>query len=105
LLISACSSKEPEVKTQYIEKIPLNLSTPGALSLSPVYYHVVTSENAEKKFLEQTNKNLLPVFICVTPNDYKNIALNINALENRDRASAVIIDEYKKYYEGESNGL
>lgn len=101
-MISGCSFfKEPEKETvKHIEKVSLSLKIPEPLRLYPIYYHVVTSENAENKFLEQTEKDNLPVFFCVVPDDYEKISLNVDSLENRNRQLEMIIQEYQNYYEG-----
>jgi len=102
LMLTGCfvSHSVPPIDT----KPPLNLRPAEPLKMRPVKLHVIHMGIAEKKFEEIRNSGEKPVVFALTGADYKNLAINMQKLKAYIKTQQRIIDAYKKYYEGTSNG-
>ena len=101
LTLSGCSTIKPlEVFSRPIEKTPLNLSDPKEIELDKVKFRAITEQNAEKVFKDLKDKNIDPVLIGLTDNDYEKLSLNMNKIRNYIIQYQYILNEYRKYYEG-----
>ena len=101
LTLSGCSTIKPlEVFSRPIEKTPLNLSDPKEIELDKVKFRLITEQNAEKVFKDLKEKNIDPVLIGLTDNDYEKLSLNMNKIRNYIIQYQYILNEYRKYYEG-----
>ena len=101
LTLSGCSTIKPlEVFSRPIEKTPLNLSDPKEIELDKVKFRAITEQNAEKVFKDLKEKNIDPVLIGLTDNDYEKLSLNMNKIRNYIIQYQYILNEYRKYYEG-----
>jgi hypothetical protein len=87
-----------------IEKTPLNLSDPKEIELDKVKFRAITEQNAEKVFKDLKEKNIDPVLIGLTDNDYEKLSLNMNKIRNYIIQYQYILNEYRKYYEGNVDG-
>jgi len=90
---SAHSNKLPHNKPK------LNLTLPDELKLDSVKFIVVHKDNVEEVFRLMESKEETPVLIGLTGDDYKNLSVNIQKIENvlREYRKTVIL--YKEYYE------
>jgi len=105
LTLSGCSTIKPlEVFSRPIEKTPLNLSDPKEIKLDKVKFRAITEQNAEKVFKDLKEKNIDPVLIGLTDNDYEKLSLNMNKIRNYIIQYQYILNEYRKYYEGNVDG-
>lgn len=105
LTLSGCSTIKPlEVFSRPIEKTPLNLSDPKEIELDKVKFRAITEQNAEKVFKDLKEKNIDPVLIGLTDNDYEKLSLNMNKIRNYIIQYQYILNEYRKYYEGNVDG-
>jgi hypothetical protein len=90
--ISGCSVlsmdkiKEISVFSKPIQRAPLNLSNPSAITVLPIEWTTVTSEGSNG-------------LICLSARGYENLSLNILELRNYSAQSRAIIEQYKSYYE------
>lgn len=100
LALSGCSTIEPlEVFSRPIEKTPLNLNDPEKIELDDVKWRVITEQNAKEIFKKLKDKNIDPVLIGLTDNDYEKLSLNMNKIRNYIIQYQYILKEYRKYYE------
>jgi PBP1b-binding outer membrane lipoprotein LpoB len=100
LTLSGCSTIEPlEVFSRPIEKTPLNLNDPEKIELDNVKWRVITEQNAKEIFKKLKDKNIDPVLIGLTDNDYEKLSLNMNKIRNYIIQYQYILREYRKYYE------
>lgn len=105
LTLSGCSTIKPlEVFSRPIEKTPLNLSDPKEIELDKVKFRLITEQNTEKVFKDLKDKNIDPVLIGLTDNDYEKLSLNMNKIRNYIIQYQYILNEYRKYYEGNVDG-
>lgn len=100
LTLSGCSTIKPlEVFSRPIEKTPLNLNDPEKIELDDVKWRVITEQNAKEIFKKLKEKNIDPVLIGLTDNDYEKLSLNMNKIRNYIIQYQYILKEYRKYYE------
>jgi PBP1b-binding outer membrane lipoprotein LpoB len=105
LILSGCSTIKPlEVFSKPIEKTPLNLNNPEKIELDDVKWRVVTEQNAKEIFEQLKEKNIDPVLIGLTDNDYERLSLNMNKIRNYIIQYQYILNEYRKYYEDNVDG-
>ena len=75
LSLSGCSTVNPlEVFTKPIEKTPLKLDDPEQITLDKIKWRVITKQNANEIFEKLDKKNIDPVLIGLTDNDYENLS-------------------------------
>jgi hypothetical protein len=91
-----CSSNKTTFK---VEKPKLNLPFPNQLELDNIKFIVVTKDNFDQVIQKAIQNGQEPVLISLSPNDYKNLSLNIKKIENYLREQRKIIILYKNYYE------
>lgn len=94
----------PHKYTPIDTKPPLNLRPADPVKMLPVRLHVIHMGIAEKKFEEIRNGGEKPVVFALTGTDYKNLAVNIQKLKTYIKTQQRIIEAYKRYYEGSTNG-
>lgn len=100
LILSGCSTIKPlEIFTKPIEKTPLNLNDPDEIVLDTIKWRVVTKQNANELFEKLKEKNIDPVLIGLTDNEYEKLSLNMNKIRNYIIQYQYILNEYRKYYE------
>lgn len=76
------------------------MNDPKEIELDNVKWRVITEQNAEKIFKDLKEKNIDPVLIGLTDNDYEKLSLNMNKIRNYIIQYQYILNEYRKYYEG-----
>lgn len=105
LSLSGCSTVNPlEVFTKPIEKTPLKLDDPEQITLDKIKWRVITKQNANEIFEKLDKKNIDPVLIGLTDNDYENLSVNMNKIRNYIIQYQFILKEYRKYYEDNVDG-
>lgn len=85
------------------EKPKLDLSVPNTIDLKPIEWVVVTEENISEQLERINNRGQDPVLFALTEEGYENLSLNFAELRNLILLNRKIIEQYKKYYEGEQN--
>jgi hypothetical protein len=101
LTLSGCSSIEPiEFFSKPIEKAPLNLKDPDNFKLEDINWSVITEANIEKAFKKLKDKNIDPVFVGLTDNDYERLSVNMMKIRNYIIQYQFILKQYRNYYEG-----
>lgn len=97
-LLVGCTTKPIEVSTTPVEKAPLILPAVENYYGRNVEWHIITPENAQKKFaeLEKAGKNL--ALFAVTDDGYEALALNLKDLQKIILQYQAVVAAYKEYY-------
>ena len=102
--LTSCSTIQPlEVFKTEVERRPLNLPLPAPAELEQVRWIIINRENAEEVFADLEKKNIDPVIIGLTDEDYENFRKNYAQIRAYMIKQNSIIDAYKDYYEGEQD--
>ena len=104
LLLSGCAG----VKTLSIfkEEVPrqeLNLPKPTPLEMEEIYWHIITSENAEEVFAKLEKEGIDPVLFGLTDKDFEMLSKNFAKIRNQLMQTNELLDKYKEYYESEED--
>ena len=102
LLLSGCAG----VKTLSIfkEEVPrqeLNLPKPTPLEMEEIYWHIITSENAEEVFAKLEKEGIDPVLFGLTDKDFEMLSKNFAKIRNQLMQTNELLDKYKEYYESD----
>jgi hypothetical protein len=101
-LLTSCSTIQPlEVFKTEVERRPLNLPLPAPAELEQIRWIIINRENAEEVFTDLESKNIDPVIIGLTDEDYENFRKNYAQIRAYMIKQNKIIDAYKEYYESE----
>lgn len=108
--LSGCASFNPfgksekpiEVRTKAEERTRLNLPPLEPLQLSPPTWVVIHPENAPEVWKQIAENGDDVVLFGLTDDNYQKLAMMIGELRNFINAQRLIIEQYKKYYEPET---
>ena len=101
-LISGCAStKQLEIFTKEVERMPLDLELPPVETLEQVNLIIVTSENQEEVFAKMKEQNIDPVIFGYSDEDWELVTKNNVRMRNTIVKLRAIIEAYKEYYEPE----
>jgi hypothetical protein len=101
-LISGCAStKQLEIFTKEVERMPLDLELPPVETLEQVNLIIVTSENQEEVFAKMKEQNIDPVIFGYSDEDWELVTKNNVRMRNQIIKLRAIIEAYKEYYEPE----
>jgi len=106
LLLSGCSiGGEKKIKIFSVEepRQKLNLPDPMPLTLEDIRWIIITSENAEEVFKKLEDAGIDPVLFGLTDKDYELLSKNFAQIRQKLQETNSLLEEYKKYYEGEEN--
>ena len=106
LLLSGCSiGGEKKIKIFSVEepRQKLNLPDPMPLTLEDIRWIIITSENAEEVFKKLEDAGIDPVLFGLTDKDYELLSKNFAQIRQKLQETNNLLEEYKKYYEGEEN--
>ena len=99
-LISGCAStKQLEIFTKEVERVPLNLQLPPVEVLEEINYMIVNEANQEEVFAKMKEANIDPVLFALTDEDYELLQKNNVRMRNQLIKYRNIIEAYKQYYE------
>jgi hypothetical protein len=98
-LLSACSAKQTEIISKPVERPSLNLQDPSPVVLKSVRFIIVTPENVEEVFRNLEANREEVVLFALTGLNYKNLALNVDALKQFMKTQNEIIRLYRDFYE------
>ena len=103
-LISGCAStKQLEIFTKEVERMPLDLELPPVETLEQVNLIIVTSENQEEVFAKMKEQNIDPVIFGYSDEDWELVTKNNVRMRNTIIKLRAIIEAYKEYYEPEES--
>jgi len=101
-LISGCAStKQLEIFTKEVERMPLDLELPPVETLEQVNLIIITSDNQEEVFAKLKEQNIDPVLFAYTDEDWELVTKNNVRMRNTIIRLRAIIEAYKEYYEPE----
>ena len=101
-LISGCAStKQLEIFTKEVERMPLDLELPPVETLEQVNLIIVTSENQEEVFAKMKEQNIDPVIFGYSDEDWELVTKNNVRMRNTIVKLRAIVEAYKEYYEPE----
>ena len=101
-LISGCAStKQLEIFTKEVERMPLDLELPPVETLEQVNLIIITSDNQEEVFAKLKEQNIDPVLFAYTDEDWELVTKNNVRMRNTIVKLRAIIEAYKEYYEPE----
>ena len=107
LLLTGCSiGGEKKVKIFSVEKPreKLNYEMPTPLQMEEIFWHIVTSKNAEEVFKKLEEAGIDPVLFGITDKDFQVLARNFAQIRQKLQETNNLLQEYKKYYEGKNDG-
>lgn len=103
VFLSACGSKEEiavepivEVRTIEVQRPAPIVPSVDQLTLRPIDWIIITPENAEEKFAQITNGEL--VLFAVTSQGYENMSLNLSDIRSMIQQQQRIISIYENQF-------
>jgi hypothetical protein len=104
VFLTGCSiGGEKKIKIFSVEKPreKLDYPMPTALELEQLKWIVITSKNAEEVFKKMEEQGLDPVLFGLSDKDFELLAKNFAQIRQKLQETNNLLEEYKKYYEGE----
>ena len=103
LALTGCTIGEKKIKILQVEepRQKLNLPDPMPLTLEEIRWIIITSENAEEVFAKLKAQGIDPVLFGLTDKDYEMLSKNFEQIRQKLQETNNLLEEYKKYYEGE----
>tara|TARA_Y100000114_G_scaffold155770_1_gene180806 strand:- start:3 stop:446 length:444 start_codon:yes stop_codon:yes gene_type:complete len=103
LALTGCTIGEKKIKILQVEepRQKLNLPDPMPLTLEEIRWIIITSENAEQVFAKLKEQGIDPVLFGLTDKDYEMLSKNFAQIRQKLQETNNLLEEYKKYYEGE----
>ena len=103
LLTSCAGVKTLEIFKQEVPREKLNLEKPTPLQMEEIYWHIITSENADEVFAKLEKDGIDPVLFGLTDKDFEMLAKNFAKIRNQLMQTNELLDQYKEYYEETEN--
>ena len=103
LLTSCAGVKTLEIFKQEVPREKLNLEKPTPLEMEEIYWHIITSENADEVFAKLEKDGIDPVLFGLTDKDFEMLAKNFAKIRNQLMQTNELLDQYKEYYEETEN--
>ena len=103
LLTSCAGVKTLEIFKQEVPREKLNLEKPTPLQMEEIYWHIITSENADEVFAKLEKDGIDPVLFGLTDKDFEMLAKNFAKIRNQLMQTNELLDQYKEYYESEED--
>ena len=103
LLTSCAGVKTLEIFKKEVPREKLNLEKPTPLQMEEIYWHIITSENADEVFAKLEKDGIDPVLFGLTDKDFEMLAKNFAKIRNQLMQTNELLDQYKEYYEETEN--
>ena len=106
IILTGCSiGGEKKIKIFSVEKPreKLNYEMPTPLQMEEIKWIIITSENAQEVFAKLEAAGIDPVLFGITDKDFQVLARNFAQIRQKLQETNSLLEEYKKYYEGEEN--
>ena len=103
LLTSCAGVKTLEIFKKEVPREKLNLDKPTPLQMEEIYWHIITSENADEVFAKLEKDGIDPVLFGLTDKDFEMLAKNFAKIRNQLMQTNELLDQYKEYYESEKD--
>lgn len=106
LALTGCSIGEKKIKIFSVEKPreKLDYPMPTPLQMEEIKWIIITSDNANEVFKKLEAAGIDPVLFGITDKDFQVLARNFAQIRQKLQETNSLLEEYKKYYETESNG-
>ena len=102
-LTSCAGVKTLEIFKKEVPREKLNLEKPTPLEMEEIYWHIITSENAEEVFAKLEKDGIDPVLFGLTDKDFEMLSKNFAKIRNQLMQTNELLDKYKEYYESEED--
>jgi len=103
IFLTSCSGvKELSIFKEEVPRAKLNLEKPTPLQLENLQWIIITSENADEVFKKLEEQGIDPVLWGLTDKDFELLAKNFARIRNQLMVTNNLLDEYKEYYESET---
>ena len=105
--LTGCSiGGEKKIKIFSVEKPreKLDYPMPTPLQMEEIKWIIITSKNAEEVFKKLEEAGIDPVLFGITDKDFQVLARNFAQIRQKLQETNNLLEEYKKYYEGENDG-
>ena len=100
LLLSGCAGvKTLEIFKKEVPREKLNLEKPTPLQMEEIYWHIITSNNADEVFAKLEEQGIDPVIFGLTDKDFELLSKNFARIRNQLKITNDLLDQYKEYYE------
>ena len=102
LALTGCSiGGEKKIKIFSLEKPreKLDYPMPTPLQMEEIYWHIITSKNAQEVFKKLEEAGIDPVLFGITDKDFQVLARNFAQIRQKLQETNNLLLEYKKYYE------
>ena len=103
LLTSCAGVKTLEIFKKEVPREKLNLEKPTPLEMEEIYWHIITSENADEVFAKLEKDGIDPVLFGLTDKDFEMLSKNFAKIRNQLMQTNELLDKYKEYYESEED--
>ena len=103
LLTSCAGVKTLEIFKKEVPREKLNLDKPTPLQMEEIYWHIITSENAEEVSKKLEADGIDPVLFGLTDKDFEMLSKNFAKIRNQLMQTNKLLDQYKEYYESEED--
>ena len=67
--------------------------------MEEIYWHIITSENADEVFKKLEADGIDPVLFGLTDKDFEMLSKNFAKIRNQLMQTNKLLDQYKEYYE------
>ncbi len=107
-LLTGCSiGGEKKIKLFQVEKPreKLDYPMPTPLQLEQVKWIIITSNNANEVFEKLEAAGIDPVLFGLTDKDFEILAKNFAQIRAKLQETNKLLEEYKKYYEGQDGKM
>ena len=102
LLLSGCAGVITlSIFKEEVPRQELNLPKPTPLEMEEIYWHIITSENAEEVFAKLEKDGIDPVLFGLTDKDFEMLSKNFAKIRNQLMQTNELLDKYKEYYESD----
>ena len=108
ILLTGCSiGGEKKIKIFSVEKPreKLDYPMPTPLQLEQVKWIIITSNNANEVFEKLEAAGIDPVLFGLTDKDFEILAKNFAQIRAKLQETNKLLEEYKKYYEGQDGKM
>lgn len=104
VVLTGCSSVQKlDIFKTEVKRAPLNLEHPAPAKMEPLRWVIINSDNAEEVFAKLKEQGKDPVLFGLSDEDYEFLSKNFAQIRAYMIKQRQIINEYKNYYEGDSD--
>ena len=103
LFLTGCSGvKKLSIFKEEVPRQKLDLVKPTMPELEKLKWIIITSDNADEVFKKMEEQGIDPVIFGLSDKDFQLIAKNFAQIRAHLKHTNDLLEQYKKYYEGET---